>query len=291
MTEFDDVIRRLEDGRPQATARELDDNQAASSPPRGGSLTEGNQSMKSRFAILAMLVTGMLFSTAGAGLAVQGGAETPIAVAQYADADAHAAVRTVPPRRTAPARVASTATSARRAASSRPRSEDSPEQSGEVRGAEEGPASCRPRGPRRVHDDAARAPDRGRGRDEPAAVDRLRGDPRPDRRPRAAAGRPDPAPPDRLAANQSVRNGGPPARPRAGGPPSLRPPQIAHSARANGSSGLSRKASRGVRAGVLARDAVDDRLAVGICQLSGSRSRAASMARCASAYCPARASQ
>ena len=70
MTEFDDVIRRLEDERPQASARELDEikqrvRRRAANPSR-----KGNQSMKSRFAILAMLVTGMLFSTAGAGLAI-----------------------------------------------------------------------------------------------------------------------------------------------------------------------------------------------------------------------------
>ena len=72
MTEFDDVIRRLEDERPTATARELDEikqrvRRRAADPSR-----KGNQSMKSRFAILAMLVTGMLLSTAGAGLALQG---------------------------------------------------------------------------------------------------------------------------------------------------------------------------------------------------------------------------
>jgi hypothetical protein len=71
MTEFDDVIRRLEDERPQATARELDEikqrvRRRAAEPSRR------SQSMKSRVAILGMLVTGMLFSTAGAGLAVSG---------------------------------------------------------------------------------------------------------------------------------------------------------------------------------------------------------------------------
>lgn len=72
MTEFDDVIRRLEENRPQATPIELDEikqrvRRRAADPSR-----KGNQSMKSRFAILAMLVTGMLLSTAGAGLALQG---------------------------------------------------------------------------------------------------------------------------------------------------------------------------------------------------------------------------
>lgn len=72
MTEFDDVIRRLEEERPQASPLELDEikqrvRRRAADPSR-----KGNQSMKSRFAILAMLVTGMLLSTAGAGLALQG---------------------------------------------------------------------------------------------------------------------------------------------------------------------------------------------------------------------------
>ena len=43
---------------------------------------KGNQSMKSRFAILAMLVTGMLFSTAGAGLAISG-IQDNASVSQY----------------------------------------------------------------------------------------------------------------------------------------------------------------------------------------------------------------
>jgi hypothetical protein len=86
MTEFDDVIRRLEDERPQATARELDEikqrvRRRAAEPSRR------RQSMKSRVAILGMLVTGMLFSTAGAGLAVSGIADQSTnnaAVSQYA---------------------------------------------------------------------------------------------------------------------------------------------------------------------------------------------------------------
>jgi hypothetical protein len=83
MTEFDDVIRRLEDERPQATARELDEikqrvRRRAAEPSRR------SQSMKSRIAILGMLVTGMVLSTAGAGLAIQGGATNNAAVSQYA---------------------------------------------------------------------------------------------------------------------------------------------------------------------------------------------------------------
>jgi hypothetical protein len=71
MTEFDDVIRLLREGRPEATAVELDNikqrvRRQAAEPSRR------NQSMKSRLAILAMVAFGMLFSTAGAGLAVSG---------------------------------------------------------------------------------------------------------------------------------------------------------------------------------------------------------------------------
>jgi hypothetical protein len=84
MTEFDDVIRLLREGRPQATEVELDQikqrvRRRVADPSRR------SQSMKSRLAILAMLVTGMLFSTAGAGLAVSGIAtsDNNASVAQY----------------------------------------------------------------------------------------------------------------------------------------------------------------------------------------------------------------
>jgi hypothetical protein len=87
MTEFDDVIRLLREGRPEVTEVELDQikqrvRRRAAEPSRR------NQSMKSRLAILAMLVTGMLFSTAGAGLAVSGigSSGTNASVAQYATA-------------------------------------------------------------------------------------------------------------------------------------------------------------------------------------------------------------
>jgi hypothetical protein len=87
MTEFDDVIRLLQDERPQATELELDAikqrvRRRAADPSRRSS-----QSMKSRIAILGMLVSGMVFSTAGAGLALQGGGTagsgTNAAVSQY----------------------------------------------------------------------------------------------------------------------------------------------------------------------------------------------------------------
>jgi hypothetical protein len=87
MTEFDDVIRLLNDERPQATDLELDEikqrvRRRAADPSR-----RRTQPMKSRIAILGLLVSGMLFSTAGAGLAIQGGGSaqsgTNAAVAQY----------------------------------------------------------------------------------------------------------------------------------------------------------------------------------------------------------------
>jgi hypothetical protein len=86
MTEFDDVIRLLKDERPQATDLELDEikqrvRRRAADPSRRSS-----QSMKSRIAILGLLVSGMLFSTAGAGLAISGGTAqsgTNAAVSQY----------------------------------------------------------------------------------------------------------------------------------------------------------------------------------------------------------------
>ena len=84
MTEFDDVIRLLQDGRPKATEMELDKikqrarRQAADHSRR-------KQSMKSRLAILAMVAFGMVFSTAGAGLAVSGitSSSGNASVAQY----------------------------------------------------------------------------------------------------------------------------------------------------------------------------------------------------------------
>jgi hypothetical protein len=70
MTEFDDVIRLLRENRPEATELELDQikqrvRKQAARPSRR------KQDMKSRIAILAMLVLGMMLSTTGAGLAVQ----------------------------------------------------------------------------------------------------------------------------------------------------------------------------------------------------------------------------
>jgi hypothetical protein len=87
MTEFDDVIRLLHENRPEATELELDQikqrvRRRAARPSRR------REAMKSRLAILTMLVLGMLFSATGAGLAIQGFADSDDAsVAQYGAGD------------------------------------------------------------------------------------------------------------------------------------------------------------------------------------------------------------
>jgi hypothetical protein len=84
MTEFDDVIRLLEDGRPQATDLELDKIKQRIRRGQAAEPSGRKQSMKSRLTILAMVAFGMLFSTAGAGLAVSGiSSNTNASVAQY----------------------------------------------------------------------------------------------------------------------------------------------------------------------------------------------------------------
>ena len=82
MTEHDDVIRLLREGRPQATEMELDEikqrvRRRMAAPSRR------KQPMKSRVTILAMLVSGMVFSTAGAGLALSGNSHHNASVYQY----------------------------------------------------------------------------------------------------------------------------------------------------------------------------------------------------------------
>jgi hypothetical protein len=83
MTEFDDVIRLLQENRPEATELELDQvkqrvRRRTAQPSRR------RNDMKSRLAILLMLALGMTLSTTGAGLAVQGVLSTNDAsVSQY----------------------------------------------------------------------------------------------------------------------------------------------------------------------------------------------------------------
>lgn len=83
MTEFDDVIRLLRENRPEATELELDQikqrvRRRTVQPP-----SRRREAMKSRLAILSMLALGMVFSTTGAGLAVQGLTSDDASVAQY----------------------------------------------------------------------------------------------------------------------------------------------------------------------------------------------------------------
>ena len=83
MTEFDDVIQLLEEGRPQATELELDKIKQRIRRGQAAAPSGRKQSMKSRLTIVAMVAFGMLFSTAGAGLAVQGISSNNASVAQY----------------------------------------------------------------------------------------------------------------------------------------------------------------------------------------------------------------
>ena len=84
MTEFDDVIQLLEEGRPQATELELDKIKQRIRRGQAAAPSGRKQSMKSRLTIVAMVAFGMLFSTAGAGLAVQGiSSNNNASVAQY----------------------------------------------------------------------------------------------------------------------------------------------------------------------------------------------------------------
>jgi hypothetical protein len=68
MDEYDDIVRLLREERPQASELELDEikRRVRQRVARKG------QPMRSRLAIIAMLVAGMLLSGTGAGLAVQG---------------------------------------------------------------------------------------------------------------------------------------------------------------------------------------------------------------------------
>jgi hypothetical protein len=84
MTEFDDVIQLLEEGRPQATELELDTIKQRIRRGQAAAPSGRKQSMKSRLTIVAMVAFGMLFSTAGAGLEVQGiSSNNNASVAQY----------------------------------------------------------------------------------------------------------------------------------------------------------------------------------------------------------------
>jgi hypothetical protein len=95
MSNYDDlqsdlqpVIDQLRANRPEATALELDAIKqrvrTRSSQPARRRTTRRAQPMKSRLAILSMLVLGMLLSTTGAGLAVSGiASQHNASVSQY----------------------------------------------------------------------------------------------------------------------------------------------------------------------------------------------------------------
>jgi hypothetical protein len=84
MTEFDDVIRLLKEGRPQATDLELDKIKQRIRRGQAAGSSGRKQSMKSRLTILAMVAFGLVFSTAGAGLAISGNpSNNNASVAQY----------------------------------------------------------------------------------------------------------------------------------------------------------------------------------------------------------------
>src|SRR5829696_5108317 len=85
---FEDLEGRLRAARPTLPPLELDAVQRRVLGTAARSTTEGARGMKSRIAIIAMLVFGLVFSTAGAGLAVGGFAdEDQASVAQYDDDD------------------------------------------------------------------------------------------------------------------------------------------------------------------------------------------------------------
>ncbi|HET9737379.1 MAG TPA: hypothetical protein VFP78_04595 [Solirubrobacteraceae bacterium] len=85
MTEFDDVIRLLRENRPEAGELELD--RIKQQVRRRAARPERRQDMKSRLAILLMLVLGMMLSTTGAGIAVQDLTSDDASVAQYGSED------------------------------------------------------------------------------------------------------------------------------------------------------------------------------------------------------------
>jgi hypothetical protein len=83
MDEYDDIIRLLRDERPQASELELDQIKQRVRRRTAQPTSRRSEAMKSRLAILSMLVLGMLFSTTGAGLAVQSLTQDDASVSQY----------------------------------------------------------------------------------------------------------------------------------------------------------------------------------------------------------------
>jgi hypothetical protein len=86
---LDQVAARLRAERPRLTGIELDAIQRRARRHRaGGAARQSGGFMRSRIAILTMLVAGLLFSTTGASLAVTGfTADDQASVAQYGGGD------------------------------------------------------------------------------------------------------------------------------------------------------------------------------------------------------------
>src|SRR3954454_7030711 len=74
--ELADVVRRLHDERPEASALELDRIKLRAQASSRRHAQRREPFMRSRLAITAMLVVGVLMSGAGAGLAVSGGSRS-----------------------------------------------------------------------------------------------------------------------------------------------------------------------------------------------------------------------
>jgi hypothetical protein len=94
MTHYDDshaddlqpVVDMLRANRPEATALELDSvKQRVRARAATGRRARSATFMKSRLAIISMLVAGMLASTTGVGLAIDGLGGRDASVAQYGD--------------------------------------------------------------------------------------------------------------------------------------------------------------------------------------------------------------
>jgi hypothetical protein len=84
--ELEGIGARLLSERPELSALELDALQQRVRARAARATKESGGLMKSRIAILVMVVAGMLFSTAGAGLAVTGlAANDQASVAQYGE--------------------------------------------------------------------------------------------------------------------------------------------------------------------------------------------------------------
>jgi hypothetical protein len=89
MNDLDDVMRLLREQRPELSGLELDEIERRVRRRAARPESRKGQSMRSRLAILMMLVLGMLLSTAGAGMAISTiSSGDSASIAQYPDNDA-----------------------------------------------------------------------------------------------------------------------------------------------------------------------------------------------------------